>query len=46
MVGRSLVRRRARIFTDKARQLISEFHESPYQSALCAITDLVTDREY
>ncbi len=44
--GAELVRRRARIFTDKARKLISEFHESPYQSALCAITDLVTDREY
>ncbi len=36
---------RARSFTEKARQIISEFPASPYQRALFAVTDLVTDRD-
>src|SRR5579872_7170146 len=37
---------RAQAFTDKARQLIGEFPESPYQRALYAVTELVTDRDH
>jgi octaprenyl-diphosphate synthase len=37
---------RAQAFTNKARQLISEFPESPYQRALYAVTELVTDRDH
>jgi octaprenyl-diphosphate synthase len=37
---------RAQAFTDKARQLISEFPDSPYQRALYAVTDLVTGRDH
>jgi octaprenyl-diphosphate synthase len=44
--GISRVRERAQAFTDKARQLISEFPESPYQRALYGITDLVTERDH
>jgi octaprenyl-diphosphate synthase len=39
-------RDRAQAFTDKARQLISEFPDSPYQRALLAVTELVTDRDH
>ncbi len=44
--GFDRVRERAQAFTDKARAIISEFPESPYQRALAAVTELVTDREY
>jgi octaprenyl-diphosphate synthase len=44
--GIARVRERAQTFTDKARQVIGEFPESPYQRALYAITDLVTDRDH
>jgi octaprenyl-diphosphate synthase len=44
--GIERVRERAQAFTDKARHLISEFPESPYQRALYGITDLVTDRDH
>jgi len=44
--GIERVRERAQAFTDKARQLIGEFPESPYQRALYGITDLVTDRDH
>jgi octaprenyl-diphosphate synthase len=44
--GIERVKERAQAFTDKARQIISEFPESPYQRALLAITDLVTDRDH
>jgi len=44
--GIERVRERAQTFTDKARQVIGEFPESPYQRALCSITDLVTDRDH
>jgi octaprenyl-diphosphate synthase len=44
--GIERVRERAQAFTDKARHLIGEFPESPYQRALYGITDLVTDRDH
>jgi octaprenyl-diphosphate synthase len=44
--GFDRVQKRAQAFTDKARQLIGEFPESPYQRALYAVTDLVTDRDH
>ena len=40
------VQERAHQFTAKARQIIAEFPDSPYQSALYAITDFVTDRDH
>lgn len=39
------VRERAQQFTDKAKSIISEFPESPYQRALAAVTELVTERD-
>jgi octaprenyl-diphosphate synthase len=44
--GFDRVQKRAQAFTDKARQLIGEFPESPYQRALYAVTELVTDRDH
>src|ERR1044071_6892 len=44
--GIERVKDRAQAFTDRARQIISEFPESPYQRALLAITDLVTERDH
>ena len=40
------VRERAQAFTDKARALMAGFSESPYQRALLAITELVTERDH
>jgi octaprenyl-diphosphate synthase len=40
------VQERAHQFTAKARQIIGEFPDSPYQSALYAVTDLVTERDH
>src|ERR1700692_2152652 len=37
---------RALSFTRKAREIIAGFPESPYQKALTAVTDLVTDRDH
>jgi len=37
---------RALSFTSKAREIIAGFPESPYQKALTAVTDLVTDRDH
>jgi octaprenyl-diphosphate synthase len=37
---------RAESFTEKARAIIVEFPESPYQRALAAVTDLVTARDH
>jgi octaprenyl-diphosphate synthase len=37
---------RAQSFTDRARALISGFPESPYQRALVAVTELVTERDH
>ena len=44
--GIERARERAQQFTEKARSIIAEFPESPYQRALCAVTDLVTDRDH
>ncbi|HUS04924.1 MAG TPA: polyprenyl synthetase family protein [Bryobacteraceae bacterium] len=37
---------RAHSFAAKAREIISEFPESPYQRALSAVTELVTERDH
>jgi octaprenyl-diphosphate synthase len=37
---------RAQTFTEKARTIIGEFPESPFQRALLAVTGLVTDRDH
>lgn len=37
---------RAEIFTDRARQLIHQFPDSPYQRAMVSVTDLVTTRDH
>lgn len=44
--GFKRARARANTFTEKSRLIISTFPDSPYQRALLAITDLVTDRDY
>jgi octaprenyl-diphosphate synthase len=44
--GTQRVRERAQTFTDKARGVVCEFPDSPYQRALLSITDLVTDRDH
>jgi octaprenyl-diphosphate synthase len=44
--GISRVKERAHTFTEKARAIISEFPESPYQRALYSVTDLVTERDH
>src|SRR5579871_5924157 len=44
--GVERVRERAQAFTDRARAIISEFPESPYQRGLYAVTDLITDRDH
>ncbi len=38
--------RRAEAFTEKAREIIGGFPDSPYQRALYALTGLVTDRDH
>jgi octaprenyl-diphosphate synthase len=43
-IGR--VRERAQTFTERARQVMSEFPESAYQRAMMAVTDLVTERDH
>jgi octaprenyl-diphosphate synthase len=44
--GIDRVKERAQTFTDKARQIMSEFPESPYQRGLMAVTSLITDRDH
>jgi len=44
--GFERVRERAQSFTDKARAMVSEFPDSPYQRAMAALTDLVTERDH
>jgi octaprenyl-diphosphate synthase len=44
--GIERVKERAQAFTDRARQVITSFPESPYQRALLSITDLVTERDH
>ncbi|HWF10287.1 MAG TPA: polyprenyl synthetase family protein [Bryobacteraceae bacterium] len=43
--GIQRTRERAQQFTDRARQIVAEFPESPWQRALCTLTDLVTARD-
>jgi len=44
--GIDRVRERAQTFTERARQVMSEFPESAYQRALMAVTGLVTERDH
>ncbi|MGI8992490.1 MAG: polyprenyl synthetase family protein [Bryobacteraceae bacterium] len=44
--GIERVQERAQHFTEKARQIIAEFPESPWQRALHAITDLIVERDH
>ena len=44
--GIERARRRAQAFTEKAREIIASFPESPAQRALAAVTDLVTERDH
>jgi octaprenyl-diphosphate synthase len=44
--GIERVKERAQAFTDKARQLIGGFPDSPYQRALLSVTELVTERDH
>ena len=44
--GIERVKERAQAFTDKARRIINEFPDSPYQRALLAVTELVTERDH
>jgi len=37
---------RAQAFTEKSRQVIAEFPDSPYQRSLYALTELMTDRDH
>ncbi len=43
--GVQRTRERAQQFTDRARQIVSEFPDNPYQRALFTLTDLVTERD-
>jgi octaprenyl-diphosphate synthase len=40
------VKERAQAFTEKARGIIGEFPDSPYQRALYSVTELVTERDH
>ncbi len=44
--GIQRVKERAQAFTEKARQVIAEFPDSPYQRALLTVTDLITERDH
>ncbi len=44
--GFDRVRERSQAFTEKARAIILDFPESPYQRALAALTELMTERDY
>jgi octaprenyl-diphosphate synthase len=44
--GVERARERAHAFSEKARAIIGEFPESPYQRALASVTDLVTERDH
>ncbi len=44
--GFTRTQERAQAFTQKARKLIGEFPDSPYQRALYAVTEIVTDRDH
>jgi len=44
--GIERVKERAQAFTEKARELIGGFPDSPYQRSLLAVTELVTERDH
>ena len=44
--GVERVKERAQTFTDKSRRIINEFPDSPYQRALLAVTEMVTERDH
>lgn len=44
--GIARAKARAQEFTEKARSMMLSFPESPYQRALYAVTDLVTERDH
>ncbi len=44
--GVERARERAQTFTDKARAIMAEFPDSPYQRALHTVTDLITERDH
>jgi len=44
--GIERVKERAHAFTEKARGIMAEFPESPYQRALYSIAELVTERDH
>ena len=44
--GVERARERAQVFTEKARAVIAEFPDSPYQRALASVTDLITERDH
>jgi octaprenyl-diphosphate synthase len=44
--GFDRARERAEAFADKARSIVGSFPESPYQRALAAVSELVTDRDH
>jgi octaprenyl-diphosphate synthase len=43
--GVQRTRERAQQFTDRARQIVGDFPDNPYQRALFTLTDLVTERD-
>jgi octaprenyl-diphosphate synthase len=44
--GFSRARERAHHFADRARSIMGDFPDSPFQRALYSVTDLVTEREF
>jgi octaprenyl-diphosphate synthase len=44
--GIARVKERAQAFTEKARAIIGEFPDSPYQRALYSVTELITERDH
>ncbi|BDC49453.1 octaprenyl diphosphate synthase [Bryobacterales bacterium F-183] len=44
--GIELAMEKAQSFTDRARSIMAEFPESPYQRALISVTGLVTERDH
>jgi octaprenyl-diphosphate synthase len=44
--GISRARERAHHFADKARSIMAEFPDSPFQRALHSVTDVVTERDF
>jgi octaprenyl-diphosphate synthase len=44
--GFERARERAQSFTDKARSILIDFPDSPFQRALLGITELITDRDH